>query len=511
VVNTWRADANADEPVSARLAQGARRLGIDENTIVLLGGADLNYGIVDLKLPALPPAELQNALSFALVKHAPISTEKLVWGYRIVRDRKQDGLDVRLVYMRDSEWGKWLEECSGFGRGIDLILPPAAALDPVLTGHDVYVSSARNGSVCFRAKPDGTREPAARVGDDGFGVGESPISLSGLDIGTQLTRMPAEEQREFVPALLLSMHGVGHSLASDKRTWVPVPYQLRPQRNRYSRFLAALLVLALVGVASLFVAREYAAANSHYMDLKKQCADLETQTTELKKEGDPSETIKALAEELAEVRVERPSLGAALIELTQLTSDALWVKYFNWTDGKIEIEFSTEDEQADIRTKIESSPIFDGVMLNRKSIDAHGVTSVRLTMFVGYTGDYRMPPTASSPPPVRDDSEPVDESEDEVPPEPDVEQPDEVPIEDGTEEAGGPIEEGDVEGGVGAVDGDEGVPDESADEEGSPATHMLQPPPPPPPLDPKILEALRNRGRIKPKPDTADAVDPDEE
>jgi Tfp pilus assembly protein PilN len=426
VVRCWRAQAPSSS-ISNCLAEGLRQLEIDDGSLVVAGGLDLQSGMADLKMPALAPAELRNALLFELTKQAPLAADKLAWGYRVLASKETGRLPVRLTYMRDAEWSRWLEAVSGLNTGVDALLPPAVALDPIFENQVVYLSDPLGGAgLCLTPDPEGGREcrPCASADGQGIGFLPKPLAEAGIDLGDDLEVLSAEERQHLVPAILLGMYGLSGALKHDRKTLPAIPYDLRPHRHRYSKLAAMVLGVVLLGLGLIMLGREYVAASNHYGALKDKTAALSKQINEVAKAENPEDSLETLRKELSEVMLERPGLPACLLELTRLTDDDVWVQSFNWTDGKIDVDFTTEKQDAEILSKLETSPLLVDVIPQGKRVDARKRLTIRMRMYAGFRGE------GSTALPGAQSNEPLDATNEE--PDATPESTDEVPDADAT-------------------------------------------------------------------------------
>ena len=364
----WRSPLAENESLAARLAEGVRCLAARENTVIVAGGSGRRCGLVDIEMPRLPPEDLRNALSFELGKHAPVSPEKLVWGWRALPGADGTHQQVRLAYMREAEWGRWLDAASGLGLGIDIVMPPSAALDPLLAEQEVYFpdESAADGFV-LRPSETGGREILRRAaaGEGVFGAFPTPLSAPVLELGG-LGAMPPEEQQGYCGAVLLAMYGLTNAAATDKRTWFPIPYALQPRRHRHSRLAAAVLILYLLAVAAVGLGREYRTANAYYRQLQQECKEIEAQIAEQEEAEDVSDFMSVLEKELGEAHREQPSMTDVLAELTHLIGEDTWVERFEWagdTLKTVQIHLNTKkDEGLGLINRLEGSPVLGDVV-----------------------------------------------------------------------------------------------------------------------------------------------------
>jgi Tfp pilus assembly protein PilN len=337
-------------------------------------------------MPRLAPPELQNALRFELARYAPLPEDRLVWGFRALPGGDRTHQAIRLLYMRENVWRRWVEDAGGLGGGVDSIIPAAGVLDPVMAGRPVRLGG-HNGTPGFVLVPaaGGGREvfPETDGGEDVFGARGQPLQTAGLDPGP-IAAMDIAEQSAFADSILLGMYGLAPATARDRRTWLTVPYELRPQRNRTARFISFALVFYLLGLGAIALARFYHERASHLSWLRTEIAGLENEIGALEEETDPTEALEGLREELQDANVLRPTLPACLLELTGLIDDEAWVTKFNWNQGKIELEINATTEDVNLFQKLEGSPFFVDVIPLSKQVNHEGEVTLRLQMHAAF-------------------------------------------------------------------------------------------------------------------------------
>ncbi len=376
VVGCWQATGDAGEDISLLLPRGVTELGVTENGTLIAGGIGTGTGCLDLTVPRLTGSDLLSLLGFELRKHSPLPLENIVWGYRhLPNGNKESSLQsVRLFYVRENYWRQWIDNISGIRHGIDNIVPPAAALDPVLSGRGVLLRpSSEHSGYIWDAADCSFRQPLAH--DSGmtsapelFGACPRPLELPGLDLGA-LGQRPEDEQCGFAPALILALYGLSKTAREDRKTGLPLPPALRPQRHRTSIRLAACLAIYIVAVATFAAGRHYVKARQTLLALNQELHQTESMIEKLSATRDPGEFVKSLHEDLDSQQLSRPHLSAALLELTRLLGSEYWVSNLNWNDGKIDMEIRTTVDDLGFIGSLEDSPLLVDVVPTRKVVD----------------------------------------------------------------------------------------------------------------------------------------------
>ena len=201
VVRSWEGATSAERSLAEVLAEGLRALAPTSSTVVVAGSVDFGSGFVDVEMPVLRPDELRSALVFELRRCAPIPEEKLVWGYRVLPGGSGPRRVVRVYYLRQAVWERCLSDLSGLVHSLDLVVPPAAALDPVLARTPVALPGPGGESFLYLPGEGGRRQvqplPSPAVAPQAlFGLGAAPLEAAVLVPGP-LGEKPVERQAEF--------------------------------------------------------------------------------------------------------------------------------------------------------------------------------------------------------------------------------------------------------------------------------------------------------------------------
>jgi len=471
VVRWWEAQKAGDRSLAETLAEGIRVLGPSSATVVVAGADDAASGCLDLDMPALKREELRSALAFEVRRNAPISDEKLMWAYRVLPQRAGSRLLVRLYYLRQTAWEQWLNHLGAFSHGLDVAIPPVAALDPVLAGVPVRLGPAA-GQVLVPTAAGGREAGVATAAGAPaavFGQGDTPLAVPCLDAGG-LSELPASQQAGFASALILAMYGLSRSLPADRATGLPLPYELHPRRNRSARLLAMVLVVYAAVVGLYGLGRLYADQRQQFQAVHRERLAVEAQADEAGKRlrADEAKAIEQLRQETADLVQPRPSLAASLAEITRRVGHTGWCTSFRWSEGAVSVQLRESQELEDLERVLEQSPLLGDVRQESKKVQA-GVTDRKVEM----NARYDIGNEQSAPPPV--------------PPAPEKDADESQTDDEGTEGApppsGGPSRPPALPGGGPHTPpaATESPPADAALPGPGPGAGVVTPPPPPPP------------------------------
>ena len=243
VEEVWEGVPADGQPLSACLASGIRALHWNESCGIIAGPAT-GCGFIDLQMPPLPAEELREALHIEMTRQLAVNPEKLAWGYRRLPGTEKL---IRLVYWHETAWQQALSELGGMGTGVDQILPPVAALDPLLAGQPVALPNppSREG-LLLQPNAMGGRDMTVTHPTTGdiIGAAPAPLAIPGVNLPETLTSLGVERQQEFTGALLLAAYALTPHSARDRKTLFPVPGNLRVPRHRAGRMTALVLAVA---------------------------------------------------------------------------------------------------------------------------------------------------------------------------------------------------------------------------------------------------------------------------
>lgn len=377
----WHGNAGKNTAVAEILSNAKRALGNIDSYFTLAGGSEGGWGMADVFMPELKAEELKSALAFELRKHTPLPADKLVWGYRLIpSEAKNKQQLVRLFYVRNETWRQWADAVGGIGQ-VDMILPPAVALDPLLAGQTVTIpGDSPASSFVFTPGAAGRNMTPRGMADlpaDG-GLHEM-LPLDNLDLGS-IKDLPAAEQLRYAGAILLAVYGLTREASRDQATVIRVPESLRPKRYRGLQLLATLLAIYIC--AGLFFGLVRATQNriARLREINSALHAVETQISGLQKQLNPDNVAyaNAIKQELTEVIPEAPTFPAALLELTRLIEPPGWLSSrLEWKDGQVSFQLEEEENDLELATRLEHSPILGDVREQSSTFDPRNNRRIR--------------------------------------------------------------------------------------------------------------------------------------
>jgi Tfp pilus assembly protein PilN len=404
VLGHWQASSSGGRADAELLSQGQAALGGDPDTVVIYGGELERAVSLDLTMPVLPPNELQRALQFELPRHVPLALDSVRWGYRWVGQAKAgQPAHLRLVLIPDAQWQAWLAAASGLSSGVDLILPAQVALDPLLADRDVVFSDGKGTpALAFKRNDDSTRQAGFPPGksqlEASFGGSETPLAMPNLTLGS-LSALPPDQQRLFVPAVLLASYGLSREFSRDRRTLPSLPSSLAPRRNRLQKFTATtaaiwaiVLVLALVGRWSYGRWQESEAYSVQEQALRRRLGEIRLLDAKLKQ-------VPVLHKQVTTELGHRISMLEVLGELSDVLDDHLWATKVEYkTPDVLSLMLRTEDDAPGLTQALKESVCFSNI--EESKVRNTSDNSVTYTISAKVVATHLLPVATPPPPPT---------------------------------------------------------------------------------------------------------------
>ncbi len=383
VLAYWNCEANtADSDISTSLAEGMRKLGGDGVSSVVAGPHECACGFVDLAMPNLDMESLRQAFRFELNKQAPVEEDNLAWGFRSLETTDQQGKKMyRLVYMPLQKWRRMLDIAGAITGGVDTIIPVPAALDPALAGESLFIDSSESEEGYLLVPGERGRELVFGDFSDSsaFGAGDQPLAWPGLDIG-ELAGLPVSEQRKFAGAIVLALYGTSQSLRADRKAWIQVPGELRPQRHRLARRVAAGLLVYLALILLFVFGRATWRDFHHLQELQAGYEQKQDRITRILRQESLAPFIESFSEELTELDLARPGLLQCLIIITDKMPREYWVSNLNWQQGRIDLQIQSQQDDLGFLDLFRESATLVDVLPTRKTVDHENNVTFQVQM-----------------------------------------------------------------------------------------------------------------------------------
>ncbi len=362
VLACWQSKTGPDQSLAELIAQGIKAVGCTDTEFMVAGGDHSGWGMADLEMPAIGKEQLRSALAFELHKQTPIPADKLLWGYRLLPGGEQQKQLVRLFYVREEQWRKWMEVLSGLNH-VDVILPAPLALDPLFANADIVFPLEQN-NCGYQTRKSGQRRAVAQnidLSTLSFEAAFPPAEEYQLE---SVAELPLNEQFSFLPALILAAYGLSKESSRDQNTLIPPPENLKARRNIASKIIAACLLIYIAAALVSGYARHFQAKGGHLRRIESEIRLVQALLDGLKKQNDPveKEFVQILRQELQDNVLRTPDFPAALVELSTLIEPPTWASTrLEWNAGQITMQLQSPTRNLDLPEKLEESPILGDV------------------------------------------------------------------------------------------------------------------------------------------------------
>ena len=378
VVKTWNAMADRDRSVAELVAEAAKALNAKDAACSVAAGLGGGWGMADIVMPALPPDQMRNAISFELRKHTPLTQDKIRWGYRASLEQKdkKKGRNIRLVYVRNDIWEQWLDAISGLSQ-LDLVIPPPAVLDPLLSDKTIIFPNDKPQDATSYAPAEQGRDISHGVeAADQLPIDELiPAGFIKWDL---ITELPVKEQQAFAPAVVLATYGLTDAATQDAATLCQLPANLKPRRNIMMAMTASLLltisVLALFFYFVVGLQARYDQMRRLEAELKKTTQEVEALQKLVK--ADKKKVLADLKNEMSGVMPSKPTLPFVLLDLSRSIPSPAWLSgNFIWDEGLV--KFTLEEPVTDptLTATIDSQELLDALEDSPYIGDVRGLKS----------------------------------------------------------------------------------------------------------------------------------------
>ncbi len=336
VLATWHAEGGSKaSSIGETLSMGRRELGVKEGVYCIAGPEEGGWGMADLLMPELKPAELRSALAFEVRKRTPVALEHLQWGYRVLPEEVvQDGnakgkVAVRLFYAKTDIWRKWVEAASGLGH-LDMLAAAPVLLDPLMQGEAVLIP----GEASFRYLPGKVGRDMLPVSADDFKVSSlhDCLPYEKLSLG-ELEKKPVDEQLSYLKVIIMALYGLGKDVDKDSKTMPPLPEKLKPARYVACRFIAACLVCLILAMLGAGIVSSLQKRVARLRLIRADISKVEAEIARLNgmDSTKANQAAKDFESEISKYTFDAPELPDVLIEVTQLVKPPAWVSgSFDW-------------------------------------------------------------------------------------------------------------------------------------------------------------------------------------
>lgn len=363
VIGCWQQTLSKDQSLAELVAQGIKSVGCNDHEFIVAGGDHTGWGMADIVMPAIGKDQLKNALAFELRKQTPIPTDKLLWGYRLLpkaSDQQKQG--VRLFYVREEQWRKWMNILGGINH-VDVILPAPLALDPLFADSDIVFPEGQGNSGYQASKSAQQRFIVPNIDLATMTLLEAFPPAAKYQLAA-FEDKSVSEQLAYIPALVLAAYGLSKESSKDQDTLIPPPEELKAHRNIASKIVAFGLVFYILATLISGFTRQLQAKAGHLRKIESETQMVQALLDGLKKQNDPieKEFVQILRQELQDNVLQTPDFPEVLVELSDLIEPPTWASTrMEWNAGQIAMQLQSTARNLELPEKLEESPILGDV------------------------------------------------------------------------------------------------------------------------------------------------------
>lgn len=317
---------------------------------------------VDLDMPNLPAANLKKALEFEIPKLTPLSENSYTWGYRVVENRGDQGLIVRVSILKMTAFESAINLVSKIEGGVEMILP---------------VEQAAQGETDFIVKEHKIAFSKNELGLSKIKFETTASYIEAL-IGMKLNPSDVREgyQESFYKAITTVKYAIDTNLSKDVKTWVELPTAIYTTKKRNLKMINLMLFLALIGlwgwVSYLWYAdgqKEKAAYQQHMAKLTKELAAIQINTVN-------DEVIKKIQSQMDNALRDRLGVANILAETTNIIPDEFWCEKFRFDGERLVLSIVSSKAGQEIGSAFKDSEVFtvDAVRSQARSAGGENIT-----------------------------------------------------------------------------------------------------------------------------------------
>jgi len=322
---------------------------------------------VDLEMPNLPPADLRKALEFEIPKLTPLSEDSYKWGYRIVENRGDQGVIVRVSILKSSIFEQIIDLVSTIDGGVEMILPVELAVNGDL---DFIV---QENQIAFAKNELGLREIRFQsTGCYSDALAEMNVDQSMVD---------SDYLESLYKAVIIAKYAIESNLRRDVKNWIQLPLAIYTTKKRNLKMINLLVLLALIVLWSWSAYLHYAQDQRIKAVYQKHINQLNNKLSEIKVGSVNDETIKKIQDQMDQALRNRPGVANLLAEATNLISDDFWCEKFRFDGERLALSLVSAKAGLEIGSAFKDSEMFT-VDAVRSQARSNGGESISLELLI---------------------------------------------------------------------------------------------------------------------------------
>ncbi len=384
VTGIARLDAGRDgeDGFSERLRQACSELGADSGCAVA-GGFLPGAVCFETFITKLGAVETRQALSFELPRAIPFPVEDLAWNYRIVGDGETHGKPgfsiARVFAAPEREWSRLISALDAAGIKADAVVFPFMAVGEGsdekgfclegIDGEFSFCGGFENSLLEMR------HCEKTELSEDFF---------SGFDGLDKLIDNDSELREKLAPCLLLATYALSGNFSRDAQ--LELPEKLRPQRFKFLKLAAAVLIATAILSGVGFAGRKLWSAHHRLGMVKRAQSEINKRIEKIKAANKKSLALDELIGKISEASSGNADLLMCLHYLSKKLPASMWVTNFSVRGDKIDVTIKSFGKAEDLLAHLRGSPFFSTDNI-RKRRNSDGSVYVYLKLVRGTVKD----------------------------------------------------------------------------------------------------------------------------
>ena len=317
---------------------------------------------VDLEMPNLPPANLQKALEFEVPKLTPLKEDYYSWGYRIVENRGDQGLIVRISILKAAAFENAIDLVSEIEGGVEMILP----VEQAAQGNSDFI--IKEHKIVFAKDELGFR----KVKFDSTNSYSSVLESMNIDP----TQVSDESLESFYKAIIVAKYAMTTTLSKDVKSWIQLPNSVYTTKKRNLKFINLLLATVLISLWGWTGYLSFTADRKEKKVYQQHIAQLEKKLADVQVKSVSDEAIKKIQSQMDNALRNRPGVANLLAEATNVITDEFWCEKFRFDGERLVLSIVSSEVGKEIGSAFKDSEIFtvDAVRSQARSAGGESIT-----------------------------------------------------------------------------------------------------------------------------------------
>lgn len=332
------------------IQQAMTTLNAQNSSRIVLVDQIKRSSVFEMHMPVLSHEEIKHAIEFELVKHTPLPPSEIVWGARTVPENDSNKGDsgntlqrVRVCFMEQSSWIKFISELQVRQISIDVYLNPFMTVDPFAAGNNVFLPMIDDHHV-FNAGENGLRQMVNVIG-----------KIEGNDFQLELisnfeSQNSAEiKTDEFIPCMLAARYVLSGEYDNyEKKLALKLPASLLPKRNKLLKYFTVVNAVAALICLLLLLYQMRQEVYRIYVEQKNAISLVQTQITNLQKLNAVNKKDEKLRQKIIDAVPQEIDPLKILASMARKLPKYIWIRSYNMTTKKVHLSLTSSRDPGNL-------------------------------------------------------------------------------------------------------------------------------------------------------------------